>query len=121
MLRQLPTGLYGWLSRIVKENENEMDALHAIVPNALPNYVKGLDGQLRTGSPPQITEPDTLGFMVRPLIFHLSSSVDDSHSARACVSCISLTGCFILICWSCVAHSHRSHFMSPVSFPGCWW
>lgn len=69
MLRQLPAGLYGWLSKIIEENETEFDALHAIVPNALPNYVKGLDGQLRAGSPSQITEPDTLGFMVRYLPF----------------------------------------------------
>lgn len=64
MLRQLPAGLYGWLSKIIEENETEFDALHPIVPNALPNYVKGLEGELRAGCPPQITEPDTLGFMV---------------------------------------------------------
>ncbi|KAF8322241.1 FabD/lysophospholipase-like protein [Clavulina sp. PMI_390] len=63
LLRQLPIGLYDWLARIIEENEAEIDAMHAVVPNALPNYVKGLDGELRAGSPPQITEPDNLGFM----------------------------------------------------------
>jgi hypothetical protein len=30
----------------------------------LPNFLKGLDGQLREGSPKDITSRDTLGFMV---------------------------------------------------------
>ncbi len=32
----------------------------------LPNFLKGLVGQLRYGSPPDITEQETLSFMVRP-------------------------------------------------------
>jgi hypothetical protein len=40
-----------------------------ILPHAhwypqLPNFVKGMDGQLREGSPKDITTRDTLGFMV---------------------------------------------------------
>ena len=31
----------------------------------LPNFVKGMDGQLREGSPSDITSRDMLGFMVR--------------------------------------------------------
>ena len=46
--------------------------MHAISPNPLPNYVKGMDGQLRTGSPSGVTEPDSLGFMVSAfLIFEV--------------------------------------------------
>lgn len=82
VLRLLPEGLYGWLSQIIEANEAEFDALHPIVPNPLPNYVKGLDGELRAGSPPQITEPDTLGFMVRHRS-HFSLSFRRRHSLFA--------------------------------------
>lgn len=61
----------------MEENETEFDAQHLIVPNALPNYVKGLHGELRSGSPPQVTESDTLGFMVNSLQYYASMIVID--------------------------------------------
>jgi phospholipase A2 len=47
----------------LQKNEKELASTHPISPSSLPNYVKGLDGELRSGSPEGITEVDTLGFM----------------------------------------------------------
>ncbi|KAH8119590.1 acyl transferase/acyl hydrolase/lysophospholipase [Phellopilus nigrolimitatus] len=64
VLRQLPTQLYGWLNDIVMENSKEIGVLHPVEPDELPNFVKGMAGQLRENSPPDITERETLGFML---------------------------------------------------------
>ncbi|KAI0644024.1 FabD/lysophospholipase-like protein [Trametes meyenii] len=57
-LKLLPEQLYIWLEEIVTENEGDLGLIHP-----LPNFLKGLDGQLRFGSPPDITDHDTLSFM----------------------------------------------------------
>ncbi|KAI0777421.1 FabD/lysophospholipase-like protein [Trametes elegans] len=64
VLQLLPVQLYNWLEEIVTENEGDLGLIHPVLPDQLPNFLKGLDGQLRFGSPPNITEPETLGFMV---------------------------------------------------------
>ncbi|KAI0699790.1 FabD/lysophospholipase-like protein [Cerioporus squamosus] len=63
MLRILPAQLYTWLEDIATENERDLGLIHPVLPCQLPNFLKGLVGQLRYGSPPDITEQDTLGFM----------------------------------------------------------
>ncbi|TDL24273.1 FabD/lysophospholipase-like protein [Rickenella mellea] len=63
VLRQLPAQLYAWLAEILDENDKELATTHAVMPNELPNFVKGLTGQLRDNSPRDITERETLGFM----------------------------------------------------------
>ncbi|KAH9896493.1 FabD/lysophospholipase-like protein [Cubamyces lactineus] len=63
ILKLLPVQLYNWLEEIVTENEGDLGLIHPVLPDQLPNFLKGLDGQLRFGSPPDITEQDTLGFM----------------------------------------------------------
>ncbi|KAI0764706.1 FabD/lysophospholipase-like protein [Fomes fomentarius] len=63
ILRVLPVQLYKWLEDIVTENERDLGLIHPVLPNQLPNFLKGLVGQLRYGSPPDITEQDTLSFM----------------------------------------------------------
>ncbi|KAI0354075.1 FabD/lysophospholipase-like protein [Trametes cingulata] len=63
VLQLLPVQLYNWLEEIVTENEGDLGLIHPVLPNQLPNFLKGLDGELRYGSPPEITEHDTLGFM----------------------------------------------------------
>lgn len=63
LLRQLPWSLYSWIAEVIDENKEDFGAIHPVVPNQLPNFVKGLDGQLREGSPADITTRDTLGFM----------------------------------------------------------
>lgn len=47
--------------------------MHPIVPNGLPNYLKGLQGELRSGTPGHLTELDTLGFMVRYLLLFMAA------------------------------------------------
>ncbi|KAI0655037.1 FabD/lysophospholipase-like protein [Cubamyces menziesii] len=63
ILRLLPVQLYNWLEEIVTENEEDLGLIHPVLPNQLPNFLRGLNGQLRFGSPPDITENETLGFM----------------------------------------------------------
>ncbi|CDO78125.1 hypothetical protein BN946_scf184725.g4 [Trametes cinnabarina] len=63
VLKLLPVQLYNWLEEIVTENEGDLGLIHPVLPDQLPNFLKGLDGQLRYGSPPDITERDTLSFM----------------------------------------------------------
>ncbi|KAI0666447.1 FabD/lysophospholipase-like protein [Trametes maxima] len=62
-LKLLPEQLYTWLEEIVTENEGDLGLIHPVLPDQLPNFLKGLDGQLRFGSPPDITDHDTLSFM----------------------------------------------------------
>ncbi|KAI0635382.1 FabD/lysophospholipase-like protein [Trametes polyzona] len=63
ILQLLPVQLYNWLEDIVTENEGDLGLIHPVLPDQLPNFLKGLDGQLRFGSPPDITDCETLGFM----------------------------------------------------------
>ncbi|KAH9915462.1 FabD/lysophospholipase-like protein [Epithele typhae] len=63
MLHVLPVQLYTWLKDVVTENEQDLGLIHPVLPNQLPNFLKGLVGQLRFDSPPYITEQDTLSFM----------------------------------------------------------
>ncbi|KAG8749919.1 hypothetical protein FRC14_000955 [Serendipita sp. 396] len=63
ILRQLPWTLYSWIAGVIEENREDFGAIHPVVPNQLPNFVKGLEGQLREGSPKDITFRETLGFM----------------------------------------------------------
>jgi len=62
-LQALPAQLYTWLEDIITENETDLGLIHPVLPDQLPNFLKGLDGQLRSGSPPDITERDSLAFM----------------------------------------------------------
>jgi hypothetical protein len=64
LLRDLPLPIFKWLEGVLVENEKEFDVIHPVPPVALPNFVKGLQGQLRYGSPEAITETETLRFMV---------------------------------------------------------
>jgi len=63
LLRDLPLPIFNWLESVLVENEKEFDVIHPVPPVALPNFLKGLEGQLRYGSPEGITEADTLRFM----------------------------------------------------------
>jgi phospholipase A2 len=64
LLRDLPLPIFNWLDGVLVENEKEFDVIHPVPPTALPNFVKGLEGQLRYGSPEGITEAETLRFIV---------------------------------------------------------
>jgi len=61
LLRQLPSQLYQWINDII--TDQDLDIIHPVVPNELPNFVKGLGGLLKENSPENITERDYLGFM----------------------------------------------------------
>ncbi|GJJ06102.1 hypothetical protein Clacol_000291 [Clathrus columnatus] len=61
-LRVLPNQLYQWLEDIITENEKDLGLIHPVLPSKVPNFMKGLTGLLRTGSPEDITTADTLGF-----------------------------------------------------------
>ncbi|KAF8608820.1 FabD/lysophospholipase-like protein [Ceratobasidium sp. AG-I] len=63
LLRDLPLPIFKWLESVLVENEKEFDVIHPVPPVALPNFLKGLEGQLRYGSPEGITETETLRFM----------------------------------------------------------
>ncbi|CAE6517944.1 unnamed protein product [Rhizoctonia solani] len=63
LLRDLPLPIFNWLDRVLVENEKEFDVIHPVPPTGLPNFVKGLEDQLRYGSPDAITEAETLRFM----------------------------------------------------------
>ncbi|OBZ72357.1 Cytosolic phospholipase A2 [Grifola frondosa] len=97
-LQLLPEQLYRWLEEIVTENENDLGLIHPVLPDQLPNFLKGLDGQLRYGSPPDLTERETLSFMevmhlpayVRKtsLIFAAELNIPYSPLLRRNVDCI---------------------------------
>ncbi|KAL5631524.1 hypothetical protein ACGC1H_007143 [Rhizoctonia solani] len=63
LLRDLPLPIFNWLDNVLVENEKEFDVIHPVSPTGLPNFVKGLEDQLRYGSPDAITEAETLRFM----------------------------------------------------------
>ncbi|KAH7339527.1 acyl transferase/acyl hydrolase/lysophospholipase [Rhizoctonia solani] len=63
LLRDLPLPIFNWLDSVLVENEKEFDVIHPVPPAGLPNFVKGLEDQLRYGSPDGITEAETLRFM----------------------------------------------------------
>ncbi|QRV94152.1 phospholipase [Ceratobasidium sp. AG-Ba] len=63
LLRDLPLPIFNWLEGVLIEKEKEFDVIHPVSPVALPNFVQGLEGQLRYGSPEGITEAETLRFM----------------------------------------------------------
>lgn len=62
-LKLLPFQLYDWLEDIVTENERDLGLIHPVLPDQLPNFLKGLDGQLRDGSPADLTEREYMTFM----------------------------------------------------------
>ncbi|KAI0078788.1 FabD/lysophospholipase-like protein [Panus rudis PR-1116 ss-1] len=62
-LKLLPFQLYDWLEDIVTENERDLGLIHPVFPDQIPNFLKGLDGQLRDGSPPDLAERDFMTFM----------------------------------------------------------
>ncbi|EMD34109.1 hypothetical protein CERSUDRAFT_86863 [Gelatoporia subvermispora B] len=62
-LQALPIQLIKWLEEIITDNERDLELIHPVFPDQLPNFLKGLDGQLRDGSPPDITERNSLAFM----------------------------------------------------------
>ena len=76
LLRDLPLPVFQWLESVLVENEKEFDVIHPVPPVALPNFLKGLEGQLRYGSPEGITEAETLRFMVRFI------TCDGSHRSQ---------------------------------------
>ncbi|KAH9855478.1 FabD/lysophospholipase-like protein [Lenzites betulinus] len=47
VLKLLPVQLYGWMQDIVTENEGDLGVIHPVLPDQLPNFLKGLEGQLR--------------------------------------------------------------------------
>ncbi|KAI5116571.1 hypothetical protein M0805_006728 [Coniferiporia weirii] len=63
VLRQLPAQLYGWLNDVITENHKEIGVMHPVEPDELPNFVKGMTGQLRMNTHPDITERGTIGLM----------------------------------------------------------
>ncbi|KAF8678430.1 Lysophospholipase catalytic domain [Rhizoctonia solani] len=63
LLRDLPLPIFNWLNNVLVEKEKEFDVIHPVPPTGLPNFVKGLEDQLRYGSPDGITETETLRFM----------------------------------------------------------
>lgn len=67
LLRDLPLPIFNWLESVLVEKEKDFDVIHPVPPVALPNFLKGLEGQLRYGSPEGITEAETLRFMVRAI------------------------------------------------------
>lgn len=64
LLRDLPLPIFNWLDNVLVEKEKDFDVIHPVPPSGLPNFVKGLEGQLRYGSPDGITETKILRFMV---------------------------------------------------------
>ncbi|KAI0682847.1 FabD/lysophospholipase-like protein [Cytidiella melzeri] len=63
-LEFLPAQLYNWLSEIITENDEDWGLIHPVLPDKIPNFLKGLDGQLRFGSPPGLTDREYMTFMV---------------------------------------------------------
>ncbi|CCO27046.1 hypothetical protein BN14_01079 [Rhizoctonia solani AG-1 IB] len=63
LLRDLPLPIFNWLDNVLVEKEKDFDVIHPVPPSGLPNFVKGLEGQLRYGSPDGITETKILRFM----------------------------------------------------------
>lgn len=56
--------------------------MHPVLPDQLPNFLRGLDGQLRAGSPPDITDRETLGFLVRIRLVNIESAFNFDIDSR---------------------------------------
>ncbi|GAA5939652.1 uncharacterized protein JCM15063_005245 [Sporobolomyces koalae] len=61
LLRTLP--FFSKIDEFVLDNAHKLDAIHPFPPAELPNFLKGLRGQLREGVNESLTDLDTLGFM----------------------------------------------------------
>ncbi|KAI0346554.1 FabD/lysophospholipase-like protein [Trametopsis cervina] len=59
----LPSQLYNWLVEIMTDNEEDLGLIHPVMPDQVPNFLRGLDGQLRFGSPPDLTDREYMTFM----------------------------------------------------------
>ncbi|TCD70189.1 hypothetical protein EIP91_004368 [Steccherinum ochraceum] len=62
-LMLLPVQLYKWVENIVTENDRDLGLIHPVLPDQLPNFLKGLEGQLREGARPDLTDPEYMSFM----------------------------------------------------------
>ncbi|THG96596.1 hypothetical protein EW026_g5257, partial [Hermanssonia centrifuga] len=62
-LEVLPSQLFRWLREIITENERDFGLIHPVLPDQVPNFLKGLDGQLRYGSPPDLADREYMSFM----------------------------------------------------------
>ncbi|KAG8890379.1 hypothetical protein FRB98_008954 [Tulasnella sp. 332] len=63
VIRQLPGPLYNWITELVTSQKTDIDYVHPVPPNELPNFVRGMAGRLRKGSPDGITDANTIGLM----------------------------------------------------------
>ncbi|KAG8892343.1 hypothetical protein FRB99_002794, partial [Tulasnella sp. 403] len=69
LLSQLPAVVYNWITDIVNEREDSFDVMHPVPLDQargallIPNFVRGLQGHLREGSPEGVEEPATIGLM----------------------------------------------------------
>ncbi|KAG9035347.1 hypothetical protein FRB95_011498 [Tulasnella sp. JGI-2019a] len=63
VIRQLPRPLYTWITDLVTNRETNIDHVHPVPPDEVPNFVRGMAGRLRQGSPDGITEAETIGLM----------------------------------------------------------
>ncbi|GAA5887123.1 hypothetical protein JCM5296_001601 [Sporobolomyces johnsonii] len=61
LLANLPFS--GTINEFITSNAHKLDAIHPFPPAELPNFLKGLAGNLREGVPDSITNLETLGFM----------------------------------------------------------
>ncbi|KIP11177.1 hypothetical protein PHLGIDRAFT_114837 [Phlebiopsis gigantea 11061_1 CR5-6] len=62
-LELFPPQLYHWLLELVTENERDLGLIHPVLPDQVPNFLKGLNGQLRPGSPPDLADRTYMTFM----------------------------------------------------------
>ncbi|KAM0791782.1 hypothetical protein ACM66B_004045 [Microbotryomycetes sp. NB124-2] len=51
------------IQQFAEENQAQLDSIHPFPPAELPNFLKGLNGQLRSEAPESLSKLDTLGFM----------------------------------------------------------
>lgn len=68
VLNQLPGTVFSWISEIVNAREAQFDITHPVPLDQLPNFVRGMGGLLREGSPQEITEERVIGLMVRRFV-----------------------------------------------------
>ncbi|KAG8953434.1 hypothetical protein FRC04_002276 [Tulasnella sp. 424] len=59
----LPNAMYSWIDGIMNEREQDLDVVHPVPPNKLPNFAKGLSGRLREGSPRGFEDQDFIPLM----------------------------------------------------------
>ncbi|GJE96563.1 FabD/lysophospholipase-like protein [Phanerochaete sordida] len=62
-LELFPSQLYNWLLEIVSENERDLGLIHPVLPDQVPNFLRGLHGQLRSGSPSDLADREYMTFM----------------------------------------------------------